>query len=101
MPAKEKGKDADGKTLYEDVSLTGCIDTLLSPEALEYSCPSCQKNVLAIKYVLPPYDYSADAHDLDYRRSRFATFPQVLVVHAKKFQLVNWVPTKLGEPIAR
>ena len=28
---------------------------------------------------------------------RFATFPSVLVIHAKKFQLVNWVPTKLGE----
>lgn len=31
-----------------------------------------------------------------HRQSRFSTFPQVLVVHAKKFQLVNWVPTKLG-----
>ena len=31
------------------------------------------------------------------RRTRFATFPEVLVVHAKKFQLVNWVPSKLGE----
>lgn len=33
------------------------------------------------------------------RRSQFATFPDVLVVHAKKFQLVNWVPTKLDIPI--
>lgn len=33
------------------------------------------------------------------RRSRFATFPDVLVIHAKKFQLVNWVPTKLDVPI--
>lgn len=33
------------------------------------------------------------------RRSRFATFPDALVVHAKKFQLVNWVPTKLDIPI--
>lgn len=31
------------------------------------------------------------------RQSRFATLPEVLVVHAKKFQLVGWVPTKLGE----
>ena len=30
------------------------------------------------------------------RQLRFATFPDTLVVHAKKFQLVNWVPTKLG-----
>ena len=33
---------------------------------------------------------------VDFRQTRFATFPEVLVVHAKKFQLVNWVPTKLG-----
>jgi hypothetical protein len=31
------------------------------------------------------------------RQVQFATFPDVLVLHAKKFQLVNWVPTKLGE----
>lgn len=30
------------------------------------------------------------------RRTRLATFPRVLIVHAKKFQLVNWVPAKLG-----
>jgi ubiquitin carboxyl-terminal hydrolase 5/13 len=30
------------------------------------------------------------------KNARFASFPSVLVVHAKKFQLVNWVPTKLG-----
>jgi ubiquitin carboxyl-terminal hydrolase 5/13 len=32
-----------------------------------------------------------------HRQSKFATFPEVLVLHAKKFQLVNWVPTKLGK----
>jgi hypothetical protein len=31
-----------------------------------------------------------------FRQARFATFPDTLIVHAKKFQLVNWVPTKLG-----
>ena len=30
------------------------------------------------------------------RRAQFTMFPQVLVVHAKNFQLVNWVPVKLG-----
>src|SRR5882757_8183118 len=33
------------------------------------------------------------------RRSRFTTFPEILVIHAKRFQLVNWVPTKLDIPI--
>jgi len=31
-------------------------------------------------------------------RVNMATFPEVLVMHAKKFQLVNWVPTKLDVP---
>ncbi|KZT68491.1 ubiquitinyl hydrolase [Daedalea quercina L-15889] len=81
VPAREKGKEAEGKTLYEDVQLSECLDILTGPEALEYTCPACQKNVIATK------------------RSRFATFPQVLVIHAKKFQLVNWVPSKLDIPL--
>lgn len=51
VPVTEKGKDADGKTLYEDVTLTSCLEALLSPEPLEYSCPECRKNVLAMKCV--------------------------------------------------
>lgn len=31
-----------------------------------------------------------------WRQAKFASFPEVLVIHAKKFQLVNWVPAKLG-----
>ncbi|EIW65364.1 ubiquitinyl hydrolase [Trametes versicolor FP-101664 SS1] len=81
VPAKEKGKDADGKTLYEDVQLKECLDIVTGTEALEYQCPGCQKKVIATK------------------RTRFATFPEVLVVHAKKFQLVNWVPAKLDIPV--
>ncbi|OBZ78711.1 Ubiquitin carboxyl-terminal hydrolase 14 [Grifola frondosa] len=81
VPAREKGKDEDGKTVFEEVPLKECLDILTGVEALEYTCPSCHKNVIATK------------------RSRFATFPQVLVIHAKKFQLVNWVPSKLDIPI--
>ncbi|OSD05569.1 ubiquitin carboxyl-terminal hydrolase 14 [Trametes coccinea BRFM310] len=81
VPAREKGKDAEGKTLYEDVQLKECLDIVTGTEALEYQCPACQKKVIATK------------------RSRFATFPQVLVIHAKKFQLVNWVPAKLDIPV--
>jgi len=31
------------------------------------------------------------------RTTKFATFPDLLVLHMKKFQLVNWMPTKLGK----
>ncbi|TBU25653.1 ubiquitin carboxyl-terminal hydrolase 14 [Dichomitus squalens] len=81
VPAREKGKDAEGKTVYEEVPLKECLDILTGTEALEYQCPSCQKKVIATK------------------STRLATFPQVLVVHAKKFQLVNWVPAKLDIPV--
>jgi len=33
------------------------------------------------------------------RQTRFFTFPETLIVHAKKFQLLNWVPTKLDIPV--
>ena len=51
VPAKEKGKDANGKSIYLEVQLTDCLDSLLGMEALEYACLSCSKNVQALKYV--------------------------------------------------
>ncbi|KAI0314538.1 ubiquitin carboxyl-terminal hydrolase 14 [Amylostereum chailletii] len=81
VPAREKGKDADGKTLYEEVKIEECLDLVTGVEGLEYKCPQCSQTVVASK------------------QSRFATFPQTLVVHAKKFQLVNWVPSKLDIPL--
>ncbi|EIN03471.1 ubiquitin carboxyl-terminal hydrolase 14 [Punctularia strigosozonata HHB-11173 SS5] len=81
VPAREKGKDDEGRTLYEEVRLEECLEILMGSEALEYACPACAKSVIATK------------------QSRFATFPEVLVVHARKFQLVNWVPSKLDIPV--
>ena len=51
VPATEKGKNEDGKTIYEDVLLTQCLESLLGSEALEYTCPSCKKSVIAAKFV--------------------------------------------------
>ncbi|KAG6831536.1 hypothetical protein H0H87_004863 [Tephrocybe sp. NHM501043] len=82
IDAREKGKDADGKVLYEDVELLRCIETMLGEEELEgYGCPKCARPTTAIK------------------QARFASFPTTLIIHAKKFQLVNWVPTKLDVPV--
>ncbi|EKM60173.1 uncharacterized protein PHACADRAFT_246014 [Phanerochaete carnosa HHB-10118-sp] len=81
VPKRGKGVDEEMKPQYEEVQLKQCLDILTGFEALEYTCPSCQKQVIAKK------------------QTRFATFPEVLVVHAKKFQLVNWVPTKLDIPV--
>jgi ubiquitin carboxyl-terminal hydrolase 5/13 len=51
VPAKEKGKDDKGQYIYQEVRLFDCLDSLLSLEALEYSCSSCSRNVQALKYV--------------------------------------------------
>jgi ubiquitin carboxyl-terminal hydrolase 5/13 len=80
IPAKEivRMDEADGEAKeYEPVELTTCLELFTQPDGLEYKCPSCNKSVVAQK------------------QTRFATFPDIFVVHAKKFQLVNWVPKKL------
>jgi ubiquitin carboxyl-terminal hydrolase 5/13 len=50
VPKREKGVDAEGKVQYEEVQLKECLDGLIGIEALEYTCPSCQKQVIAKKY---------------------------------------------------
>ncbi|KAH9012648.1 hypothetical protein EDB84DRAFT_1642649 [Lactarius hengduanensis] len=75
VPERETRKNAEGRATYEEVRLTRCVDEVLGAEGPEYKCPQCGRDVAAIR--------------------RFATFPDALVVHANKFQLVNWVSTKL------
>ncbi|KAG9016283.1 hypothetical protein FRB90_003507 [Tulasnella sp. 427] len=86
VPAKEKPPvmtegGEPPKVEYEPVELLQCLESALGTEALEYACPSCGTNVMLEK------------------QSRFSTFPDVLVIHTKKFQLVNWVPVKLDVPV--
>ncbi|KAH9069457.1 hypothetical protein EDB83DRAFT_2674227 [Lactarius deliciosus] len=76
---RETRKNAEGRATYE-VPLTRCVDEVLGAESLEYKCPRCGSDVAATR--------------------RFATIPDALVVHANKFQLVNWVSTKLVIPVA-
>jgi ubiquitin carboxyl-terminal hydrolase 5/13 len=108
VDAVEKGKDEDGKMLYESVRLTDCVKKAMGVEATEgYECPRCEKKVTAVKCVLcfslpcllkRLRNGCADEDWVEstIRNANFSTFPDVLVVHMKKFQLVNWVPQKLG-----
>jgi len=82
IPAKEVmrmegGTEDTKKTEYEPVQLETCLKLYTQPDGLEYKCPSCNQTVIAQK------------------QTRFATFPDILLIHAKKFQLINWVPSKL------
>ncbi|KAI9818304.1 MAG: hypothetical protein M1832_004422 [Thelocarpon impressellum] len=78
MPAKDA---ADEKDEFESVHLKECFDIYTGDEIVELTCPACG---------------SKDGFS---KRSLFKTFPDVLAVNARRFELVNWVPTKLNVPV--
>lgn len=75
---KEKEKEKDQ---YAAVTLEECLDIFTGEDTVQLKCPACG---------------STDGFTT---RSLFKTFPEVLVVNARRFQLVNWVPTKLDIPV--
>lgn len=88
------------KKRYRSVSLEQCLNLFIGPsgqEALEYQCEGGCGKVDAVRYAVCRRVHSKAEFWL-IRQMQLATFPDVLVLHAKKFQLVNWVPTKLGKP---
>ncbi|KAJ5585345.1 uncharacterized protein N7459_005145 [Penicillium hispanicum] len=66
---------------FEPVTLSECLDIFTAEEVVELSCPAC------------------DSRDGFSKRSSFKTLPQELAVNARRFELVNWVPTKLDIPV--
>ncbi|KAG0171228.1 hypothetical protein DFQ29_008955 [Apophysomyces sp. BC1021] len=84
VPARNtSGADAgDEKATYEPVNFYECMDLFVQEETVEgYSCPSCNEKTTAHKSM------------------KFGTFPEVLVIHARRFAFINWVPRKLNVPI--
>ncbi|KAK7207236.1 hypothetical protein BZA70DRAFT_270788 [Myxozyma melibiosi] len=82
VPIRRLGKASpEDKDTFESVSLTECLDIYTAPETLEYTCQDCGSKDGAIK------------------RSAFKTFPDVLIVNARRFEIINWVPTKLDVPV--
>ena len=88
VPVRRKPSIANGaadsekpKDEFEPVSLKECLDTFTSAEIVELTCPAC------------------GSKDGFTKRSLFKTFPTTLAVNARRFELVNWVPTKLDVPV--
>ncbi|KAL9053412.1 MAG: hypothetical protein Q9162_004782 [Coniocarpon cinnabarinum] len=75
--------DADGerKDEFEAVTLKECLDIFTAFERVELTCPSCQ---------------SKDGFT---KRQSFKTFPDILAVNCRRFDLVNWLPTKMDVPV--
>ncbi len=63
---------------YEPVTLRECLDTFTAAEIVELTCSACG---------------SKDGFS---KRSLFKTFPEVLAVNARRFVIINWVPTKVN-----
>lgn len=77
---KSDGKEKE-KEEFEPVSLKECLDIFTAEEIVTYSCDAC------------------GSKDGFLKRSMFKTFPVVLAVNARRFELVNYVPTKQDVPV--
>lgn len=78
VPARRIG-DTSGK--FEPVTLSECLDIFTAEELVELTCTAC------------------NSHQQFSKRSSFKTLPHELAVNARRFELVNWVPTKLDIPV--
>lgn len=76
QPGEELRKDE-----FEPVTLKECLEAFTDAEIVELVCPAC------------------GGQDGFTKSSLFKTFPKILVVNARRFELVNWVPTKLDIPV--
>ncbi|KAF2661662.1 hypothetical protein K491DRAFT_673607 [Lophiostoma macrostomum CBS 122681] len=75
-----EGKEKE-KEEFERVTLQECLDIFTAEEMVELTCTSC------------------GSKDGFLKKSLFKTFPSVLAVNARRFELVNWVPTKQDVPV--
>ncbi|KAI0120944.1 ubiquitin carboxyl-terminal hydrolase [Xylariales sp. AK1849] len=72
--------DGEGEQ-YKPVTLKQCLDNLTGSEVVELTCGSCSSKDGFVK------------------RSMFKTFPETLVVNARKMAVENWVPRKVDVPV--
>ncbi|TQV92279.1 hypothetical protein V2A60_006969 [Cordyceps javanica] len=79
LPAAE-GENAQLEA-YRPVTLKECLDNFTSAERVELTCTACG---------------SKDGYT---KQSLFKTFPDTLVVNARKMTVINWVPVKVDVPV--
>lgn len=75
----EKGKDKEPDE-FEPVTLKQCLDDFTAAEQVELNCSACGNKGFS-------------------KQSWFKTFPTILAVNARRFEIVNWVPTKQDVPV--
>jgi ubiquitin carboxyl-terminal hydrolase 5/13 len=70
----------EGESKFEPVTLKQCLDDFTAPEVVELTCAGCGNKGF-------------------HKQSLFKTFPTILAVNARRFEIVNWVPTKQDVPV--
>ncbi|KAL1846987.1 hypothetical protein VTK73DRAFT_167 [Phialemonium thermophilum] len=81
VPLEKLPAEGDEEPKYKPVTLQSCLDALTGEEVVDLTCGACQ---------------SRDGYT---KRTLFKTFPEVLVVNARKMAIVNWVPVKVDVPV--
>jgi ubiquitin carboxyl-terminal hydrolase 5/13 len=81
MDVTDSNGKKEEKEEFEPVTLKECLDIFTAEELVELTCSAC------------------GSKDGFTKRSMFKTFPSVLAVNARRFELVNWVPTKQDVPV--
>jgi len=74
------GDDKVEKEQFEPVTLKQCLDDFTAPEVVELNCSSCASKGFT-------------------KQNLFKSFPTILAVNARRFEIVNWVPTKQDVPV--
>lgn len=84
IPIKDEVISIDEETknkIYKEVTIKESFNEYCSPELLEdYKCPNCQSNNIV-------------------KSIGFKSYPEVLLLNAKRIKLENWVPVKIDVPI--
>lgn len=78
--AMTNGEKDEKKDEFEPVTLKQCLDNYTAPEVVELKCSSCNATGFT-------------------KQSLFKTFPTILAINARRFELVNWLPTKQDVPV--
>lgn len=74
------GDKEEKKEEFEPVTLKQCLDEFTAAEPVELKCSSCGEEGFT-------------------KQQLFKTFPNILAVNARRFEIVNWVPTKQDVPV--
>lgn len=68
------------KEEFEPVTLIQCLDDFTRDEVVKLKCPACGNEGFT-------------------KRHTFKTFPTILAINARRFEFVNWLPTKQDVPV--